>query len=120
MNVFRPQVRIAHGRIARVTMFGKRIEVLAVHRYIISSITTEQVLMITQRYSDMVYRVNKYIRDLEDEQLRLGVGMTVASKDVPEHIRRKTTEIMRDEADKKHGNPVPAKNLRRTPRRSTP
>jgi uncharacterized protein YutE (UPF0331/DUF86 family) len=87
-----------------------------VHRYIISDITTDEVLGIAQRYSNMVYAVNQSVRKLEDEQLRRGVGMTVAGDRIPESIRGKVREMMDREADEKHGNANLAKNLRNPPK----
>jgi len=86
-----------------------------VHRYIISDTTTEEVLRIAQRYSDMVHAVNESVRRLEDEQLRRGVGMTIAGDKVPQSIRGKAKEMMEKEADEKHGNPNLARNLRASP-----
>jgi len=87
-----------------------------VHRYIISDITTAEVLDIARRYSDMVHAVNQSIRKVEDEQLRRGVGMTVAGNRIPESLRGKAKEIMDRMVDEKHGNANLARNLRTSPK----
>ena len=83
-----------------------------VHQYIISDITTEMVLSIAEKYSDMVHIVKDSIRKLEDEQLRLGVGMTKSEVGVPASVRKKVKEFMEITMNEKHGNPNLAKNLR--------
>lgn len=84
-----------------------------VHQYIISDITTEEVLKIASKYADTVHIVKDAIRRLEDEQIRLGIGMTVSGDKVPQSIRGKAKEIMDKESDEKHGNYNLAKNLRK-------
>lgn len=87
-----------------------------VHRYIISDITTEQVVEIARRYADVVHLVSASIRKLEDEQIRRGVGMTKGGAAVPESLHGKAKGIMEGQADEKHGNPDLARNLRSSPK----
>jgi len=82
-----------------------------VHQYIISEITTEMVLKIAARYSNMVHIIKDSIRKLEDEQLRLGIGMTKTGVDVPEFVRKNANDFMEKIINEKHGNPDLAKNL---------
>ncbi len=65
-----------------------------VHRYLISEITTAQVLDIADKYFKMMERVTVAVAELEKEQIRRGVGMTRAegpsgALDVSPHVRRK-------------------------------
>lgn len=83
-----------------------------VHRYIISDITTDQVLQIAERFDVVVDTVNQSVRKLEDEQLRRGVGMTRGPKDLSESLRGRVGETIQQMADTKHGNPNLARNLR--------
>lgn len=53
-----------------------------IHRYIISRITTDQVLDIAILYEKMIPRVSLAIEELEKEQIALGVGMTVEGPDM--------------------------------------
>jgi uncharacterized protein YutE (UPF0331/DUF86 family) len=83
-----------------------------VHQYIISDITTEMVLKIAAKYADMIHIVKESIRKLEDEQLRLGVGMTKAGIGMSETVRENANKFMDNIINEKHGNPNLAKNLR--------
>ena len=49
-----------------------------IHRYIISMITTKDVLDIACRYDSLKHEVSDHVAELEKEQIRLGVGMTVS------------------------------------------
>jgi len=77
------------------------------HRYIISRITTADVLDIAIRMEALEGRVSDQVANLEEEQIRLGVGMT----------RRGNGAVDRDSvlhlAKRKHGNDELAKALRR-------
>lgn len=48
-----------------------------VHRYVISAITTKDVLDIGLAYDALKQRVSDAVALIEEEQIRLGVGMTV-------------------------------------------
>ncbi len=52
-----------------------------VHRYIISEITTQEVLDTAIRLEEIMRQVTDQVSILEEEQLRLGVGMTRSAKD---------------------------------------
>lgn len=82
-----------------------------VHRYIISEITTEQVLHIALRYDKLIPEVADSVRKLEDEQIRTGIGMTVSSGQVPPSIRGSGKAQIHKLAAEKHGNPNLAKKL---------
>ncbi len=62
-----------------------------VHRYIISDITTVQVLDIAIQYENIIPVVSKEIGELEKMQMKLGVGMTVTG---PEVTRSHINEMM--------------------------
>jgi hypothetical protein len=47
-----------------------------IHRYVISSITTAEVLSIAMRYDTAKRNASDAVAFLEEEQIRLGVGMT--------------------------------------------
>ena len=83
-----------------------------VHQYIISDITTDKVLFIAEEYFDMVHTIKDSIRKLEDEQIRLGIGMTKSNSDVPESVRKRANDFLNFTVTEKHGNPNLAKNLR--------
>lgn len=55
-------------------LYKKRNKV--VHRYVISRITTEDVLNIAIKYDELMCKVNNIVIELENEQIRLGTGMT--------------------------------------------
>jgi hypothetical protein len=49
-----------------------------IHRYIISMITTKDVLDVAYAYDSLKHEVSDQVAELEKEQIRLGVGMTVS------------------------------------------
>jgi len=49
-----------------------------IHRYIISMITTKDVLDIASKYESLKHQVSDHVAELEKEQIRRGVGMTVS------------------------------------------
>jgi len=53
-----------------------------IHRYIISDITTREVLDIGIQYEKIIPVVSEQIANLEGQQLELGVGMTVTGSKV--------------------------------------
>ena len=75
-----------------------------VHRYIISEITTRQVLDIGIQYEKIIPIVSNEIAKLEENQVELGVGMCVAG---PEIVRSQLDGMIA----KKHGNANLAKGL---------
>ncbi|OGW19893.1 MAG: hypothetical protein A2Z82_04135 [Nitrospirae bacterium GWA2_46_11] len=92
-------------------LYHKRNKV--VHQYIISDITTEEIVKIAAKYADTVHIIKDSIRNLENEQIRLGIGMTVSGNRVPDSIRGKANEVMDKQSDEKHGNSNLAKIFRR-------
>ncbi len=84
-------------------LYGERNRV--VHRYVISSITTKDILDIALRYEAATDRVGDAIAALEDEQVRRGVGMTT------EGAAPGIAEVL-DFAAGKHGDPGLAEALR--------
>jgi len=77
-----------------------------VHRYIISGITTKEVLDIAMRQDALKHRVSDAVAVLEEEQIRLGVGMTGRSE------RSATAQDVLDQATGKHGDAGLAEALR--------
>jgi hypothetical protein len=47
-----------------------------IHRYIISMITTKDVLDIASKYHSLKHQVSDHVDELEKEQIHLGIGMT--------------------------------------------
>lgn len=52
-----------------------------IHRFIISEITLAEVEEISFRYYQKQQRINKFIYDLESEQIKLNIGMTRVNND---------------------------------------
>ena len=77
-----------------------------IHRYIISEITTNEVLMIVQSYEDVRKRVAAQVNDLEQLQTQRGVGMTVRN------TGQKQAASVTQMADAKHGNSTLAEKLK--------
>jgi len=71
---------------------------MVVHRYIISDITTHRVLDIGIRYEKIIPVIGEKIRRLEEEQIQLGVGMTVSGSEV-------TKSQLDEMSAKKHDHP---------------
>ena len=80
-----------------------------VHRYIISAITTSEVLHIAMRMDAVKHRVSDQVAVLEKEQIRLGVGMTRQGE-----AGAKVDNIL-DMATGKHGDAGLAQALREEP-----
>jgi uncharacterized protein YutE (UPF0331/DUF86 family) len=83
-------------------LYDKRNRV--VHRYIISDITTRQVLDIGIQYEKIISTVSNEIAKLEEIQVEIGVGICVAG---PEIIKSQLDGMIA----KKHGNANLAKGL---------
>ncbi len=77
-----------------------------VHRYIISEITTTDLLRIALRYDQLINRVSDFIAKLEAEQIKRGIGMTQPEEDATE------LQELKDFCTTKHGGV--AKALRTT------
>ena len=83
-----------------------------VHRYIISEITTEQVLDIAYQYDQLIPQVSNSVRKLEDVQINSGIGMTISGQQAPPSIRGTGKAQIEKLAAEKHGNPHLAKKLK--------
>lgn len=68
-----------------------------VHRYVISGITTKDVLGIAMRQDVLKHRVSEAVAVLEEEQIRLGIGMTARAEKLV------AAEDVLDQATGKHG-----------------
>ena len=83
-----------------------------VHRYIISDITTKQIVEISARYANMVHVINAVVRKIEDEQLKRGIGMTRSRKIPADEHRKRIEDILEDAMIKKHGDKHPSRKPR--------
>jgi hypothetical protein len=77
-----------------------------IHRYIISMITTKDVLDIACQYDSLKHEVSDHVAELEKEQIRLGVGMTVRGDS------ENLSEMLEKIAISKHGDDNLAEALR--------
>jgi hypothetical protein len=77
-----------------------------VHRYIISSITTLDILAIAEKYDALKHKVSDFVAVLEEEQIRLGVGMTINA------IGKDSAKDISQLAIGKHGDDELARALR--------
>jgi uncharacterized protein YutE (UPF0331/DUF86 family) len=77
-----------------------------IHRYCISLITTKDVLDIASEYDELKHEVSNFVAELEKEQIRLGVGMTLqgGTDGIADQVR--------DLALDKHGDDELANSLR--------
>ena len=92
-------------------LYAKRNRV--VHRYIISDITTNDILKIAEEYYKVEDLVAAAVRTLENEQMRLRVGMMIGTSDsLDNSISAQYGDVARMIADK-HGHDTLARNLRR-------
>ncbi len=84
------------------SLYKKRNRVI--HRYIISGITTKEVLTIGIAYEQIISSINQAVKEIEEEQIKLGVGMTVTSNSATP--KRNIEKILEEMSSKKHDNPV--------------
>jgi len=77
-----------------------------VHRFLISELTTHEVLQIAAEFEQLLPTVSTAVGDLEARQVQLGIGMS-RSGEMPGLGRR-----LGEMSAKKHGNPLLAKLLR--------
>jgi len=75
-----------------------------VHRYIISEITTEKIILIAQEYNDVIDSIKKCLDELEIRQINEGIGMTKSGREVPIETIMNKEKIMNDMIREKHGN----------------
>jgi hypothetical protein len=85
------------------SLYKKRNRVI--HRYIISGLTTYEVLQIAVEFEQILPTVETIVGNLEAKQEQLGIGMS-RSGEMPGMGRR-----LGDMSANKHGNPVLAKRL---------
>ncbi len=71
-----------------------------VHRYIISDITTDQVLNIGIQYEQIISSISNAVKILEDKQMETGIGMTRPGKDTS---KEELNELLNKMSSKKHG-----------------
>jgi hypothetical protein len=71
-----------------------------VHRYIISDLTSKDVLHTAIKYDKIRDIIKDKVADLEKEQIRTGKGMTTTK---PTNIAVDTLEIIKEMARQKHG-----------------
>jgi|SRR6266542_5670074 len=79
-----------------------------VHRYIISRITTSDVLNIAIRYEEIINALSKRIHEIEEQQIQQGVGITARG---PALEGDEGKRFLEEIADQKH-TPTLAKVLR--------
>lgn len=84
-----------------------------VHRYVISEITTEQVLQIASEYDEVIGLIGKQVRLLEDQQIATGIGMTPSDAQVPSDLRADISRHIQEMAAEKHGHQDLASNLKK-------
>ena len=89
---------------------------IIVHQYIISGILTDQILEVGVQYRKALDSVKRRIRDIEDQQIRRGIGITHVSRATPDVDCFKAEQQIDQVADDKHGYPTLAKNLGRPSR----
>jgi hypothetical protein len=87
-----------------------------IHRYIISEITTDQVLQIAFEYQAIIDVIGNQVRQLEDQQIESGIGMTRSGKQVPFQVKIRSKSHIQEMADKKHDHPKLAENLKKSTR----
>ena len=74
-----------------------------VHRYIISDISTKEVLNIGIQYEQIRYSVSAAVRKLEDEQIETGIGMTKAGENT---AKEEMENLLNEMSAKKHGSDI--------------
>lgn len=74
-----------------------------VHRYIISEITTKDVLDIAIKYSQIKLKLWQVVYDLETKQMELGIGMTMTCDKLTKEQIEKTEQIISTALKEKHG-----------------
>jgi hypothetical protein len=89
-------------------LYNKRNGVI--HCYIISHITTKEVLDIGIEYGKIQQIVKSAVRKIEDEQIKKGIGMTVSGEGASKEEMEK---IMDEMISEKHGDDILNKTLKR-------
>jgi len=83
---------------------------MVIHCYIISHITTKEVLDIGIEYEKIQQIVKSAVRKIEDEQIKTGIGMTVSGEGTS---KEEMENIMDEMLSEKHGDDVLNKTLKR-------
>jgi len=83
-----------------------------VHRYIISEITTDEVLQIAIEYQQIIDLVKDKVSKLEEYQIEKNIGITVARNQAPKVVRAQVNEQMQEMIGKKHGHPGLAEKMK--------
>jgi hypothetical protein len=91
-------------------LYKKRNKVI--HRFIISKITTRQVLDIALEYERIIPLLGDVVRKLEDEHIKLSTGVVVTLKDTPLSSKLNVRVHIDRMADEKHGDSSLAEKLR--------
>ena len=81
-----------------------------IHRYIITEITTAEVLHIGIRYEKLLQEINNRIFEIEKEQVTLGIGMTVGG---PNFEGTEAKKWIKDMAEEKHSSNWLSKTISR-------
>jgi hypothetical protein len=81
-----------------------------IHRYIITEITTAEVLDIGIRYEKLLQEINNRIFEIEKERITLGIGMTVGG---PNFKGPEAEEWLKDMAEEKHSSHWLSKAIKR-------
>lgn len=74
-----------------------------VHRYIISEITTNDILKIAMQYSEIRKEIWNVVYDLEAKQIEMGLGMTATSEMLDDEKKNIENQIMQIAVMEKHG-----------------
>jgi len=81
--------------------YNKRNRVI--HRYIISEITTSDILEIAVEYLDIHRKIWQIVYDLETKQMELGIGMTATVEEFPKKDIEEMELVIKAALQKKHG-----------------
>jgi uncharacterized protein YutE (UPF0331/DUF86 family) len=74
-----------------------------IHRYIISELTTKEVLEIGIEYGRIIPEISDRIEELEDKQIELGIGMTIRHLDA---ARARLGPDFEEMCARKHQSPI--------------
>jgi hypothetical protein len=91
-------------------LYKKRNKV--VHRYIISELTTDGIILIAKDYEDIIDKIRSELYELESKQILEKTGMTVSGEIVPDNEKRKSEHSIDEMIRIKHGNDYLDKKLK--------
>jgi hypothetical protein len=74
-------------------LYGKRND--AIHKFFLTDLTYSDLPPILERYEVMYKKLNQLVWNLEDEQIRMGVGMSMASKNSAKETLKMLLDIAR-------------------------